>query len=139
MVGAGAGTALAAEVAWTWRRLSIPRPSRPREAPILAGQAIAASGKATAAGYREASLEEQVAFGVSGGFAVATVTSRAINYWREQRQPVRPIKNLKGGSYRVHHYMPGIALAFVSGAAGTATRHERVRALLAVPWEWAWR
>lgn len=96
MIGGVIATALAGAVAWTWRR-SLPLPSGPREVPALAGQAIAATGKTTVAGYRRAPIEEQVGFGLSVSFAASTVASRAINYWREQRKPVHAFKNVKGG------------------------------------------
>jgi hypothetical protein len=52
---------------------------------------------------------------------------------REQRQRIRPIKNLAGGPYRVHHYVPGIALALASGVAAIATDSDDLRPWLAAP------
>ena len=49
-----------------------------------------------------------------------------------------PFRNLRLGRRHIHHFVPGIVLAFVSGAAAIVTRDEDVEPLLAVPFGAGW-
>jgi hypothetical protein len=104
--------------------------------PVAAGAAGAASRhrivRTTARGYRRASQGERAGFGLLFSFALAIGAARAITYVREQRRPVRPFKNLSGGPYRVHHYLPGIGLVLVGGTLGLITGDERLKPWLAL-------
>ena len=44
-----------------------------------------------------------------------------------------PLRNLRIGRRHIHHFVPGIVLAFASGAAAIITRDEELEPKLAVP------
>lgn len=63
-----------------------------------------------------------------GSFALTVTVARAVNYVREQRRPVLPFLSPRGGDdLRIHHFAPGIAIAFgtVALAARALVRGER--------------
>lgn len=75
------------------------------------------------AGYERSTPREQTTFVMTSTFAVTIVTSRLINYVREQRRALpqlrhagRVLTQLPGdNSIRVHHYLPGIGISFAAG------------------------
>jgi hypothetical protein len=44
-----------------------------------------------------------------------------------------PFRNLRVGDRHIHHYVPGIVIAFLSGAGAIVSRDERLEPVLAVP------
>jgi hypothetical protein len=82
-------------------------------------------------GYSEAPRYETVLFnllaGFLGSFALVRLSTWAI---REERGPFR---NVKIGGRHIHHFVPGILLAFVSGTAGLLTDDDKLEQQLAVP------
>ena len=49
------------------------------------------------------------------------------------RPRVGPFRNLRVGRRHIHHFVPGIVLAFAAGAAAILTRDEGLEPKLAVP------
>jgi hypothetical protein len=82
-------------------------------------------------GYRagpanEASLLNLfLSFGLT--FAGARVATRLIRSGRG------PLRNVRVGRRHIHHFVPGILLSLLSGAASIALRHENLDHWLAVP------
>lgn len=82
-------------------------------------------------GYEAAPRGEAVLFniltGFVGGFAVMRLSATGIRggWW--------PLGNVNVGGHHIHHFVPGILLAFVSGGAGMVTQSHRLEQLLAVP------
>jgi hypothetical protein len=64
-----------------------------------------------------------------GTFALARWTT----FLLRQRQTVGPFRNLRLGRRRIHHFVPGIIIAFAAGAAAIVSRDERLEPRLAVP------
>jgi hypothetical protein len=92
-------------------------------------------------GYRTAPRTERAAFGMLTGFSLTVGTSRAINYVRERRRPA-PRARSRGRKIwqtasqdqaRVHHFVPGIAIAVITGAAAILTRTDRAETWLSAP------
>ena len=82
-------------------------------------EAAAESPSAAARGYRRASPSERAAFNLFGSFAITSGAARLVTYVWDQRRSVQPFARLIPTSkrkVRVHHYVPGIALGFASGA-----------------------
>ena len=52
---------------------------------------------------------------------------------RQPRLRVGPFRNLRVGRRHIHHFVPGIVIAFGAGAAAILTRDERIEPWLAVP------
>ncbi len=83
-------------------------------------------------GYRQVSPAERARFGMFTSFAATIGASRAINYMRERRRPAPRLRSWARRMYhapgqeklRVHHFMPGIALAFLSGTGAILGRND---------------
>lgn len=103
-----------------------------------AEHAIATAGLATqdavavvVEGYGAAPKSETVLFnmlsGFVGGFALMRISTAGIRagWW--------PTRNVLVGGRHIHHFVPGILLAFAAGGAGLVTQNEALESVLAVP------
>jgi hypothetical protein len=65
--------------------------------------------------------------GFLGAFAVARISTWGIRsgWW--------PFENVRVSGRHIHHFIPGIGLAFASGIGAITTRNEGVEAALAIP------
>jgi hypothetical protein len=100
-------------------------------AAAVAGEAAQDTVVVALEGYDATPRHETVLFnilsGFLGGFALVRVSTWGIRagWW--------PFGNVQLGGRHIHHFVPGILLAFASGAAGLITRSEAVETTLAVP------
>jgi hypothetical protein len=60
------------------------------------------------------------------------VASRAIAYGLRGRRRLGPFRNVRVGRRHIHHFVPGIVLAFLSGAIAIVTRNEDLEPTLAL-------
>jgi hypothetical protein len=84
------------------------------------------------AGYQEAPPQENALFNMFVSFLVSVLTSRGIAIALRDRHRFGPFRNVRLGRRHIHHFVPGIALAFVSGAAAIVTRNEDLEPKLAL-------
>ena len=92
-------------------------------------------------GYRDASSGERASFGVLVSFACTIAIARVINYVRERQRAFprtrgrwRRVYNWpRAGGTRVHHFVPGIALAFGAGGTAIITRTDGRELLFSIP------
>lgn len=131
VAAATAGTVLGGHVIRMARR-------RLRVAPEPDPSVIGATGQATldsatvlAEGYGEATRGERVLFNLLSGFVGAFVVIRISTYGI--RGGWWPFGNVSLGGRHIHHFVPGILLAFASGGAAMLTSDEHKEELLAVP------
>jgi hypothetical protein len=105
--------------------------ARPVEALAAAGQASQDTLLVAVEGYTAAPRRETVLFnlfsGFVGAFAWARLSTAGIRagWW--------PVGNVRVGGSHIHHFVPGIVLAFGTGAAGLITDSQRLETALAVP------
>ena len=59
--------------------------------------------------------------------------ARASTHAIRRRGRLGPFRPLKVGRRHIHHFVPGIALAFLAGGISVVSRDESLDALLAVP------
>jgi hypothetical protein len=124
--------AAAVEYGRVWRRGDAPLPQE-TDAPLLAaGEAAAETVSVARVGYREVSTHERALFNLFSSFMFAFVFSRGIAYALRRRRRVGPFRNVVVGDRHIHHFVPGIVLAFASGSAAFLIRDERVRSRLAL-------
>jgi hypothetical protein len=103
-----------------------------------AEHAIGTAGRATqdtvvvaVEGYEAAPRGETVLFniltGFAGGFALMRLSTTGIRggWW--------PFGNVRVRGRHIHHFVPGILVAFAAGGAGLVTQSERLEELLAFP------
>jgi hypothetical protein len=124
--------ALLVEFGRVWRRGSAPLP---READAVFGAAAEAAGEAVAVaveGYRDTPRRENALFNLLASFSLSFSLARAITYLLRRRKRVGPFRNLRIGSRHIHHFVPGILLAFGAGAAAILSDNEQIEPQLAL-------
>jgi hypothetical protein len=82
-------------------------------------------------GIRATPHHEQVLFNILGGFLGAFAFAR-LSTWGI-RHGWWPSGNVRVRGRHIHHFIPGIVLAFVSGIGAITTRSDAMEASLAVP------
>src|ERR671914_1756866 len=116
-----------------WRRGSAPLP---RDAPSLllaAEEAVGETAQVARAGYLEGSSRENAMFNLMSSFVGSFLTARTITWLLRHRSRFGPFGNMRVGRRHIHHFVPGIVVAFASGATAIVTRNEELEPWLAVP------
>jgi hypothetical protein len=127
------GAVVLVELRRVWRRGSAPA-LREADHPILAAEeAVAETARVARAGYREVSTRENSMFNLFTSFATTFILVRSVTYALRRRPRVGPFRNLRVGRRHIHHYVPGIVIAFTSGTGAILSRDERLEPILAVP------
>jgi hypothetical protein len=124
--------AFAVELGRVWRRGSAPLPA---DAENVVGAAVEAGVETTAvavAGYQAAPTQENALFNLFASFVVSLLAARGIAFVLRKRPQFGPFRNLRVGRRHIHHFVPGIALAFVSGAVAIVTRDRNLEPRLAL-------
>jgi hypothetical protein len=124
---------IATEVGRVWRRGSAPLPLEADRLLSAAEEAVVETAEVARAGYGQVSKRENALFNMLTSFAGTFLLVRWLTYLLRHRKRWGPFRNVRVGRRHIHHFVPGIALAFGSGAAGILVRDERVDPLLAVP------
>jgi hypothetical protein len=126
-------TVVAIEVRRAWGRSSAPA-LKDGDHPILAAEeAVAEAARVARAGYREVSTRENSAFNLLTSFAATFILIRSVTYALRGRPRVGPFRNVRVGRRHIHHFVPGIVIAFGAGSAAILSRDERLEPWLAVP------
>jgi hypothetical protein len=94
---------------------------------------VAETARVARAGYREVSTRENSMFNLLTSFAATFILVRSVTYGLRRRRTVGPFRNMRLGRRHIHHFVPGIVVAFSSGTAAILTRDERLEPWLAVP------
>jgi len=135
-IGAVAAAATAAaifvEVGRVWRRGSAPLPRETDDLLGAAGEAVTETVEAAVVGYQDVSVWENSMFNLLMSFVSTAAIARGIAFLLRGRRTVGPFRDVRVGSHHIHHFIPGIVLAFVSGAAGIVTRDESLEPKLAI-------
>jgi hypothetical protein len=130
---AAVAAAVAIEVRRVWRRGSAPA-LKDTDHPLLAAEeAVAETARVARAGYRDVSTRENSMFNLLTSFATTFILVRSVTYALRERPRVGPFRNMRVGRRHIHHFVPGIVIAFGAGAAAILTRDEGLEPLLAVP------
>jgi hypothetical protein len=130
---AGTAGAVAVELGRVWRRGSAPMPGEADDPLGAAAEAVVETAEVARTGYREVSTRENTMFNLFTSFVVTFVLARSITTLLRQRPSFGPFRNLKVGRRHIHHFVPGIVLAFASGGAAIVTRDEAIERWLAIP------
>jgi hypothetical protein len=85
------------------------------------------------AGYRRSSEAQKELLALVSSFSVAFAGVRALTYLIHARGPCGPIRDLRLGRCHVHHFVPGILIAFLAGGASIVTRNKSLTRWLTVP------
>ncbi len=109
----------------------LPLPESPAEAIEIAGLASQDAVRVAVTGYRSASRSETAMFNLFAGFVGASLFARVSTLGI--REGWWPFGNVRVGGRHIHHFVPGILLAFTSGAAGLISDNEGIETALAGP------
>jgi hypothetical protein len=135
--GATAGSVIVGQMARLARRRTAAAPDATgvlESAEVALGAATqAAQDSVTVAreGFAETSRGELVLFNMLSGFTGSFLTVR-LSTWGI-RGGWWPFGDVRVRGRHVHHFVPGILVAFASGGAAMVTRSDRLEELLAIP------
>lgn len=124
--------AVGAEYRRVWRRGPAPLPQETDDVLSAAGEAVAETVAVARVGYQEVSTYERALFNLFASFLVSFMSSRGLAHALRRRQRFGPFRNLVVGDRHIHHFIPGISLAFLSGSAAFLVRDERIQSRLAL-------
>jgi hypothetical protein len=126
----GAGTVLAGQFGRMLKRRSQEAPEGETLVEAAPAAALDTVGVAVV-GYEEAPRSETVLFnllaGFLGSFALVRLSAWGIHAGRG------PFRNIRIGGRHIHHFVPGILLAFSSGTAALLVDDEKLEQRLAIP------
>ncbi len=131
--GAAVGTVLVGEIGRVWRRGSAPLPKDAPSLLLAAEEAVGETAQVARAGYVEGSSRENAMFNLLSSFVASFLSARGITYLLRHRSRVGPFRNVRVGRRHIHHFVPGIVVAFAAGSAAIVSRDEDLRPRLAVP------
>jgi len=136
-LGALAGGAVAAvvvgELRRAWTRSSVPA-LREADHPILAAEEVVAEAARVArVGYREVSTRQNSMFNLLTSFAATFILIRTVTFALRGNQSFGPLRNVRVGRRHIHHFVPGIVIAFGAGAGAILTPDEQLERWFAVP------
>jgi hypothetical protein len=101
--------------------------------PLPPAAAVSQAVEVAVEGYRTATPLETRLLNLLSSFSATFVVVRASTWTIRRRGRFGPFRNLVVGQSHVHHFVPGIVLALVSGGASLLTSDERLEAWLAIP------
>jgi hypothetical protein len=133
LAAATTGTVVAFELGRVWRRGSAPLPTEADDIVSAAEEAVAETAAVAVTGYQRVSTRENALFNMLTSFVATFILARLITSVLRSRSSFGPFRNFILGRRHIHHYVPGIMLAFASGAAAIVTRAEWLEPFLAVP------
>lgn len=85
------------------------------------------------AGYRGGSVRENALLNLLTSFTLTFGLARLSTHAIKNDGTFGPFHNVKVGKSHVHHFVPGIGLALLTGGASILTKDERYDPLLAIP------
>jgi hypothetical protein len=130
IAAATAGTVLVGEIVRLARR-RLRHAESPDDVVSATGLATRDALRVARQAYVRAPHHEVVLFNILTGFVGAFATIRLITAGiRKGRLPQRYIAI---GDLHVHHFVPGILIAFVAGGAGILTSNDRLESAFAIP------
>lgn len=104
---------------------------RPLEVLQLAGRATQDTVVVALEGYSAAPRQETVLFNLLSGFAFAFAFARIST--AGIRDGWWPAGNVRIGGRHIHHFVPGIVIAFAAGTAALVTEDSDLETALAIP------
>lgn len=121
------------ELGRVWRRGSAPLPADADDVLHAAEEAARETVEVAVEGYRATPPRETALFNLLVAFSVTFGLARTSTAVIRRRGRFGPFRDLKVGDRHIHHFVPGIVIAFAAGSAAIVTRHEAAEAWLAVP------
>ena len=124
------GGLVALEVVRAWPRRGVETPGTVGDA---AGQAVRDAMAVAVRGYRGGSTRENALLSLLASFTLTWGVTRAATHFIHSHGPFGPFRHLVVSDQHIHHFVPGIVLAFLAGGISIATPRRHLDPLLAVP------
>ena len=127
-------TAVAAgELARVWRKGSAPLPAETDNVLEAVEQAARETVEVAVVGYQQTSDRETALLNLLASFTVTFGIARASVHAIRARGTWGPFRDWNIGPKHIHHFVPGILLAFLAGGASIVTRDESLDQWFAIP------
>ena len=133
LAGASTIAVAIAELGRVWRRGPAPLPTETDDVLGAGAEAALDTVEIAVEGYRASPARENAQLNLLLSFLAGFAAVRGSTYTIRRRGTFGPFRNLKVGERHIHHFVPGIGLAFVSGGTAIVTRNEDVERWLAIP------
>jgi hypothetical protein len=130
---ATAGVAVAGEIGRVWRRGSAPLPAETDRVLEAAGEAARQSVEVAVEGYRAGSTRENALLNLLLAFALTFGIVRTTTWMIRSRGEFGPFREFVAGDRHIHHFVPGITMALLSGGVGLVTSNEDIERWAALP------
>jgi hypothetical protein len=127
------GTVIAGEVARVWRRGSAPLPAETERVLEAGRKASLETLEVAVEGFRATPPRETALLNLLGSFVASLAVVRASTWTIRSRGTFGPFRDLHAGGRHIHHFIPGILIAFLAGGAAICTRGEEIEEWLAIP------
>jgi hypothetical protein len=121
------------EYARVWRRGSAPLPTHSSDVLAAAEEAVRETVQVARVSYRESPAVEAALFNLLLSFLLTFGAVRTSTAVIRRRGTFGPFRNLRAGNRHIHHFVPGIVLAFLAGGVGLLSRDEELEPWLAIP------
>lgn len=132
--GLGLTSAVIAVEYWgIWRRGRAPLPDETDDVPGAAAEAARETVAVAVAGYRASPRRENAALNLLLAYAIAAAIARLSTHSIRLRGTFGPFRDASVSGRHIHHYIPGILLAFAAGAASVVSRDESLDRWFAIP------
>ncbi len=133
---AGTAAAVALEYAHVWRRGRAPLPVEVEGVEVLAAgrEAAIETVEVAVEGYRTGSRRENALLNLLISFSLTLGAARlSTHVIRARGGKLGPFQNVRIGRRHIHHFVPGIVMAFLAGGASVVLRDERLDPWVALP------
>ena len=127
------GTLVAGELARVWHKGSAPLPTETDDVIGAAEIAVAEAAEVAVAGYQSGSTRENALLNLLGSFTLTFGMTRASTHIIRRHGHVGPIRNYRWRNRHIHHFVPGIVLAFIAGGTAIVSRDPQLDPWLALP------
>ena len=130
------GTLVAVEFGRVWRHGHAPLPVETEsvaDAVEAAGEAVAETVEVAVEGYRTGSTRENALLNMLLAFSFTFALARGSTHLIRRRGDFGPFRNYEIGESHIHHFVPGILVAFAAGGASVLSRNEAIDPWLAIP------
>lgn len=127
------GALAAGELARVWRRGSAPLPTETSDVFGAAEEAVAEAVSVAVTGYRSGSTRENALLNLLVSFTLTFAVARLSTLVIRRRGRLGPIRNYRWGKRHIHHFVPGIFLAFAAGGVSVVSRNQDLDRWLALP------
>ena len=127
------GALVFGELARVWSRGSAPLPTETDNVVEAAEVATREAVEVAVSGYRTGSTRENALLNLLGSFTLTFGAARLSTHLIRRRGRVGPVRNFRFRDRHIHHFVPGIVLAFLAGGISVVSREEKLDPWLALP------